>query len=362
MNYLAYARSKVCRRALALCNGNAGAIYSAIDRLPARKDKLSDWAREFATFCQQGLSGDDDIVDLLLVIIGIATSSRNGITPESSHLAQINLYCKTNGRLQELTSLISQFADNAFERELYSSTLSPLKLDQLSILLAQLIEYGYAAWPSLLPSSSLAKILTKFHSSRQWSIVNERGISQSFSGFIRCCDTGLVKAASHVSLDEQWLIDIAFDFQLKLIVDTYLRGSAHLVSAQLWLSRPGGNAVASDQAAQLFHYDLDSHKWLKVFVYLNHVTEETGPHCAVLGTHAPDAKNRSLLAMKYARISDDQIKSLQPQEIRTFTGPAGTVLIGDTKAYHKGMKVQRGERMVLQLLYSCSSFALSFGQ
>jgi hypothetical protein len=101
------------------------------------------------------------------------------------------------------------------------------------------------------------------------------------------------------------------DSKIKAVVDAYLDGPSDLRSVQLWVSNPGLPDFPSSEAAQQFHYDLDTLKWIKVFVYLSDVTMESGPHCALLGTHLPGSKNSALAARMYERISDEDIQLYQ---------------------------------------------------
>ena len=113
MHYLSKVRARILKHALEICSGKAAAVYSMLACLPDKKDELSDWAIELACFCRDGLSDENDIRDLILLLIGIVTSLRHGLTPEPSHMAQINLYCKTNGRIQELLSLITKSTEES---------------------------------------------------------------------------------------------------------------------------------------------------------------------------------------------------------------------------------------------------------
>ena len=49
-----------------------------------------------------------------------------------------------------------------------------------------------------------------------------------------------------------------------------------------WSSKSNFN---DPKSAQEFHFDLDSIKWLKFFIYLTDVEANTGPHIYVKGTH-----------------------------------------------------------------------------
>ena len=63
-----------------------------------------------------------------------------------------------------------------------------------------------------------------------------------------------------------------------------------------WSSKSNFN---DPKSAQEFHFDLDSIKWLKFFIYLTDVEANTGPHIYVKGTHN---SKKDLIKQGYVRI------------------------------------------------------------
>jgi hypothetical protein len=113
---------------------------------------------------------------------------------------------------------------------------------------------------------------------------------------------------------------------------------------------------ADHKSAQLFHFDLDRAKFLKFFIYLGDVTEETGPHVFVRGTHV--RKVRPLL--RDGRISDgDLFTHYPPERAITITGPKGTMFAEDTRGFHKGMPVLKGTRLAFEIEYVSDRFGRS---
>ena len=122
-----------------------------------------------------------------------------------------------------------------------------------------------------------------------------------------------------------------------------------------WWSAP--QKVASSEAAQLFHYDLDRQKFLKIFFYLTDVGPDNGPHCYVRGSHAH--KPRQFYADR--RFSDDEVARAFPaQDIREVHGPAGTIVAGDTLCLHKGKPLVSGSRLIFQLEFTLSLFGQTY--
>ena len=119
-------------------------------------------------------------------------------------------------------------------------------------------------------------------------------------------------------------------------------------------SAPGGGSASA--AAQLFHFDLDRPRFLKLFVYLTDVDSDTGPHAFVRGTH------RDLPAAFRVdrRYSDDEVELAFPGKVVRLPGPRGTVFLADTRGLHKGEPVIRGHRLVFQLELASSLFGQTY--
>ena len=123
-----------------------------------------------------------------------------------------------------------------------------------------------------------------------------------------------------------------------------------------WWSAPG--AGSRSRAAQLFHFDLDRPRFLKLFVYLTDVGPDTGPHAFVRGTH------RSLPTRFRAdrRYSDAEVMAHFGGDVVHISGPRGTVFLADTRALHKGEPVLRGHRLVVQLEWASSLFGSPYSR
>lgn len=125
----------------------------------------------------------------------------------------------------------------------------------------------------------------------------------------------------------------------------------------MWWSTPFGDE-ASSEAAQLYHYDLDRVKWLKIFFYLTDVDDYNGPHYYIQKTHKINSKPKELLSRGYVRISDNEIKNyFDEEDFKVIKGPKGLAFAADTLCYHKGKNLTRGCRLVLELNFTTSLFA-----
>jgi len=129
-----------------------------------------------------------------------------------------------------------------------------------------------------------------------------------------------------------------------------------------WLSVGRANQTKDElsNAAQEFHYDYDAFNFLKVFIYLTDVDDDSGPHQFVEGSHHSFPLNPKQLAElpTHFRITEGQVKSIYPQKrIVTHQGPAGSIIIEDTSGFHRGKPLCFSHvREILVLQYKDSDF------
>ena len=141
--------------------------------------------------------------------------------------------------------------------------------------------------------------------------------------------------------------------RIKSISTDYLGSECKLDLMAAWRSFPLTLTAKDDVnlAAQMWHADLDTVKWLKAFVYLSDVDEKGGPHCFCPGTH----RLLPLGIIRDGRYSDAFLDKLGVQK-KMLIGKKGTLILADTRALHKGLEVLEGERRIIQLQYSASTF------
>ena len=104
-----------------------------------------------------------------------------------------------------------------------------------------------------------------------------------------------------------------------------------------------------DQAAdvQCFHRDPDDWRFLKLFMYLTEVDEESGPHEFVIGSHRSSGR---IFSKPY---SEEEVERAYGRDhIIKITGPKGTTFIEDTWGIHRGRVPVARPRLLLQVQYS----------
>lgn len=150
------------------------------------------------------------------------------------------------------------------------------------------------------------------------------------------------------------LVSLIKDQSILEVIRQYLGCEPVYDMCAAWWSYP---AKADSASAQLFHFDLDRIRWLKVFVYLTDVGPDNGPHMFVRGSH----RTVGARVRRDGRFSDEETSEMFPDhEVANLTGVAGTLFIEDTIGFHKGLAVQEGHRCVFEYEYSMSHFGYPY--
>ncbi|OHA24449.1 MAG: hypothetical protein A3D50_01470 [Candidatus Taylorbacteria bacterium RIFCSPHIGHO2_02_FULL_44_12] len=281
-----------------------------------------------------------------------------GITPPQAHNAFVSLYCSTNGEFNvteqakialknppqkvsvPLNGVVGAFDQNGFEK--INNTLN---ID------------GYAPFDAKLPAETIARL-------RQYAMTTGALVPPGY-------DKKMIYDPQHPVapiyrfdvidlINNRDIQDLVMDPVLINIARNYIGSEPIFDFPAMWWSTTFLKQ-ASSEAAQLYHFDMDRIKWLKLFVYLTDVTPETGPHRYIRGSHIPGKKPAKLLKRGYSRIPDADLRKYYPEEdFKVLSGQAGTMFVGDTKCWHKGTPLQKDHRLVLELQYTSSMFGAKY--
>jgi hypothetical protein len=143
--------------------------------------------------------------------------------------------------------------------------------------------------------------------------------------------------------------EIALHPALLVVANGYLRMRSTLRALELWLTQPTeGPAVET----QLWHRDADDVMNLKLFLYFNEVTTAAGPF-VYAPTTQPGGRRRDVPEHDERwRSTDEQIAAVVPRpEWVVCEGHPGTVVLADTCGYHKQLKPESAERLLLTAQY-----------
>jgi hypothetical protein len=245
---------------------------------------------------------------------------------------------------------------SVFERD------AALEADELETL--QRTGYVVSALP--LPPAPLAEVRAAL--ARYVFKSHDGSGSQATGAQLLARLAGPKAAAPELPSSTYWLDDMdaavrdpvfgrmAFDPHILSMVGSYFGCSPIHVQTNAWFSFPGNAARAQLSAsAQLYHQDKEFTKFLKVFIYLDDVGSENGPHCYVASSHKDELFRFGIPFS--TRVDDAEIERLYGRDrMHEITGPAGTTVFGDTSCAHKGEPVRAGHRVILQLEYAASLY------
>jgi ectoine hydroxylase-related dioxygenase (phytanoyl-CoA dioxygenase family) len=146
-----------------------------------------------------------------------------------------------------------------------------------------------------------------------------------------------------VHLKSEALGRIATEPEVLRVVRTYFGCEPLMIECMLNVS----NVNQFDILSTGFHFDHAGVRSLNVMVYLNDVDLETGPHVLVAGTQ----RGKKLRDYFREMTSIAEIERRYPEQIRTITGPAGTVLIENAEVFHRRLVPQK-RRYTLIVVFS----------
>jgi hypothetical protein len=112
-----------------------------------------------------------------------------------------------------------------------------------------------------------------------------------------------------------------------------------------WWSIPHGTRA---EHAELFHRDVDDLRFVKMFVYLTDVDEDSGPHMFVKGSQRVNKLTEAGRRIPEAEVED----AFGKENLLRFTGPAGTRFLENTYGVHRGIPPARKPRLLFQVLYT----------
>ncbi len=155
-------------------------------------------------------------------------------------------------------------------------------------------------------------------------------------------------AAGSFDADDPF-VEIALHPSVLAVANGYLRLRSTLRALELWLTEPTpGPAIQT----QLWHRDADDLLNVKLFLYFSDVTRAAGPFTYAPRTH-PLGDRRELPEHDDEwRTTDEQMARVVPgDEWLVCEGGRGTAVFADTCGYHKQLKPESAERLVLVAQY-----------
>lgn len=204
---------------------------------------------------------------------------------------------------------------------------------------ATLRRQGLAMLPGLVPAPTLASMTAYFAGK---PVIGDNGAPADLRALPP--GTGMASYDMRTILECPGLIELVNAAPVLALAGAYLGCKPTLSSLGVRWSLPGGDRAASTQH---YHRDPDDWRFLKLFIYLTDVDEESGPHRYVMTSHRTAGRFRGSFydpAAVAGRYGSENLASV--------TGPAGTAFIADTHGIHAGAVPTRQARLILQAQYS----------
>ena len=334
-------------------------LYNLLENIKTSEENLDELnlrvSRNIKKMLNKNLITMDD---LSLLISGKLIYNKTGLTPDNVQQLMVDGYCKSNGLFQKV---FYDFMFKDFKREplvgtIKSDVFGDFTAKQIEELASVIDGNGYVVLPKVVKREYVESLKEWSYDIKYRTIGNDE--KTSYVDKVDFSNPGCVTANAIEAdlLQNKEVMSLINDPVLLAIISRYLGVEPVLIHLCMWWSFVNQKQEASSEAAQLYHYDLDHMKWLKVFFYLSDVTTEQGPHTYIPASHKIGQKNYKILQRGYARVTDAEMKDMQSEESCSLLGEAGTVIIGDTKCFHKGTPVVAGSRLVLQPTFGPSEF------
>lgn len=176
-----------------------------------------------------------------------------------------------------------------------------------------------------------------------------------------------ITLADHLESDvlrSPHLLNLARNPAVLSAVSDFLGCAPTISSMMVWHSLPSPDQQSAPP--QCLHRDRDDFKFCKLFLYLTDVGPDNGPHTyfplshdwstlkELLKTRGYAVNELPSLFMGNGRQLDEAINTYFANDLREFTGPAGSTFLVNTYGFHKGKVPTTGRRTLFQVTYTLS--------
>ena len=282
-------------------------------------------------------------------------------TPPESYQALRKLYVLSNGRFNDFISYLLSIKSPKYKNIIAKGILGNLNPSQVTSIADEIYKTGYYISPQKLHLDKVQKVVEfalktpssymRLTTPKNQALIDEKIIFNPDAPL-----SPIYRFDMQQIFENSELLNLLLDQSLLAVSQEYLNCSPVLDLVSLWWSVPFGGKRTSE-AAQEFHFDMDRIKFLKIFIYLTDVDTNNGPHCYVAQSHR--RKPKALLSD--GRKSDSEIeKYYSTSDIRELCDTSGTIILADTRGFHKGKPLMSGKRLLFQIEYSNSLFGQNY--
>jgi hypothetical protein len=156
------------------------------------------------------------------------------------------------------------------------------------------------------------------------------------------------------------MLDFCFSDEILYIASNYLGGVPTLLSIDLLRSDPRDNTFEEKYlGSQNWHLDNVTRPFMRIFVYMNDVNEETGPFTIITKKLTKFIEKNTGYGSFYKSLdlSDEELYScVSHDETVKALGSKGTVVFGDPcSCFHFGSRAKSKPRLVFSLSFCCGA-------
>ena len=257
----------------------------------------------------------------------------------------------SGGRINNILSLkISESNNRVSSEELNNLPNRSLNIiSEKKNFLDQMNKNGFFVFKTRLNNKTLQKIKDQLESIED-EYLSPKGNYLPHSNNIK---SNKLRKSSNNLWRNRYVSQFALNKEFIELADAYLetRPICDLIAS--WKSFPTENNFLRNKAAQMYHFDMDRIKFIKFFIYLTDVSEDTGPHCYIKSSHRNLPKN----LRSDGRFDDqDIIAHYTKSNVIEICGKSGSIIAVDTRGLHKGKPLEKGERQLIQFEYTNSLY------
>ncbi len=288
--------------------------------------------------------------------------------PPNAYQSMVALFCLTRGKSNDFAHRIAILGNKPYPISDASGVLGKLEPQKIKSIVSDIRTNGYYVFEQKLPDNVCQRMLefSLEHPAKIRSCTTnlKKGVGASTAKYDRENPKGVrYDYAEDVSLECSEIQSLVADTSLISVAQAYLNCKPILDIVAFWWHTKYGDEP-DDDAAQLYHFDMDRIKWLKFFFYITDVTTESGPHCFIAKSHRTGGIPSTLLRKGYQRLTDEEVAAHFPnkRDFIEFSAPRGTIIAEDTRGLHKGKQVENGDRLIFQMEFCDSLFGAKFEQ
>jgi hypothetical protein len=288
--------------------------------------------------------------------LGYTVFAATGRTPHYAYESMRQLYCRTNGRMNDFMSRLSGLVHRPYRLDGASGVLGNLDPEAIDVVATNIRERGFHVFTQRLPEEACSE-MERFALEQSAFPYTDNGAD----GETTVYDPDRWISTKY-EFEEQALLQaptvrrLLADCSILAVAQAYLGSKPVLDLISMWWST-AFSRQASSRAAQLYHFDMDRLKFIKFFIYLTDVGPDNGPHVYVSGS----VKRKPRELLRDGRIPDADVEAHYPRDaVMEITGPRGTIFAADTRGLHKGKPLRTGHRLLLQLEFANSLFGQSW--